>query len=69
MNPTLNIQIGSETKITFKGKYKQPNNLTIQAMEELDSGGGHKVNSVDELFKELTDSGLVSEFKYTGNKK
>jgi len=38
--------------IPFEIKHKLPNKLTIQAMEELNSGQGHKADSIDALFKE-----------------
>jgi len=40
-------------RIPFEIKDKQPNELTRQAMQELNSGQGHKVSSVNQLFKEL----------------
>ena len=55
MNPTRSTRIDYETKIAFihiEIKHKLPNKLTIQAMEELNSGQGHKTNSIDALFKE-----------------
>ncbi len=39
--------------IPFELRAKQPNKLTIQAMQELDSGGGIKVSNATELFKAL----------------
>lgn len=41
--------------IPFELKAKQPNLATIEAMQELQEGRGHKVKSVESLIKELTD--------------
>ncbi|WED20589.1 type II toxin-antitoxin system RelB/DinJ family antitoxin [Vibrio sp. JC009] len=42
--------------IPFEIKAPQPNTTTVQAMEELAQGKGHKAESVDALISELTDS-------------
>jgi DNA-damage-inducible protein J len=39
--------------IPFELKGKQPNKLTLLAMEELEANQGHRVSSVKELFEEL----------------
>ena len=39
--------------IPFELKAKQPNELTVQAMRELNKGQGHRVNSVSKLFDDL----------------
>jgi len=36
-------------------KLETPNKETLEALEELEKGGGHAVSDVDELFKELND--------------
>ncbi len=39
--------------IPFELKRKQPNKATIEAMEQLEEGKGHKANSLADLFKEF----------------
>ncbi len=39
--------------IPFELKAKQPNKVTIQAIQELEGGKGHKANSASELFNDL----------------
>jgi DNA-damage-inducible protein J len=39
--------------IPFELKTKQPNMITIQAIQELEEGKGHKTNSTSALFNDL----------------
>jgi DNA-damage-inducible protein J len=39
--------------IPFELKTKQPNKITIQAIEKLEEGKAHKVGNTSELFNEL----------------
>ena len=39
--------------IPFELKTKQPNKITIQAIQELEEGKGHKTDSTSELFNDL----------------
>jgi len=39
--------------IPFELRRPQPNRMTIQAIEELEQGGGHKTHSTQGLFNEL----------------
>ena len=39
--------------IPFELKAKQPNIITLQAIQELDEGKGHKVNNTSELFNDF----------------
>ena len=39
--------------IPFELKTKQPNMITIKAIQELEDGKGHKVNSTSELFNDF----------------
>jgi len=39
--------------IPFELKVRRPNNITLQAMQEVEQGDGHKANSTSELFSEL----------------
>ena len=41
--------------IPFELRVRQPNKMTVAAMEELNEGRGHKAESVDSLVAELTD--------------
>ena len=57
LTPSQAIKVFAQAVVNYGGipfelKQKQPNELTIQAMRELDAGQGHRVNSVTELFKE-----------------
>lgn len=42
--------------IPFELKAPQPNHVTVDAMNELAQGKGHKAESVDALFADLTES-------------
>ena len=44
--------------IPFELKVRQPNALTIAAMQELAEGRGHRAASVDALLAELTDGAI-----------
>jgi len=39
--------------IPFELKIRQPNEITLQAMQSLDNGEGYKASSTSELFKDL----------------
>jgi DNA-damage-inducible protein J len=39
--------------IPFELKTKQPNKITVQAIQELEGGNGFKTNSTSELFNDL----------------
>jgi DNA-damage-inducible protein J len=39
--------------IPFELKIKQPNNVTVQAIQELEAGKGHKTSNASELFNDL----------------
>ncbi len=41
--------------IPFELKVRQPNSETVSAMQELVDGRGHKVDSVDAMFADLTE--------------
>jgi DNA-damage-inducible protein J len=41
--------------IPFNLKVKQPNELSINAMQELVNGKGHEVSSIDELINNLKE--------------
>ena len=44
--------------IPFELKAKTPNTLTENAIEELESGNGNKVGTIEELFNHLDIGGL-----------
>ena len=44
--------------IPFELKAKNPNTLTANAIEELESGNGNKAGTVEELFSHLDIGGL-----------
>ena len=39
--------------IPFELKIRQPNKITVQAIQELEEGKGHKTNNTSELFNDL----------------
>jgi DNA-damage-inducible protein J len=63
LSPSQAIKLFAKAVINYGGipfdvKAKQPNRRTIEAMEELESGNGHKAASVKQLFAELGDGKL-----------
>jgi DNA-damage-inducible protein J len=57
MTSAINIYLNSIREndgIPFELKLKHPNNRTLEAINELESGGGHVCNTVDDLRKELS---------------
>jgi len=58
LSPSQAIKLFAKAVINYGGipfelKTKQPNKITIQAIEELEEGKGHKVGNTSELFNEL----------------
>ncbi len=58
LSPSQAIKLFAKAVITHGGipfdlKIKQPNKITIQAMQELEAGKGNKVNNASELFNDL----------------
>lgn len=58
LSPSQAIKLFAKAVINYGGipfelKAKQPNALTASAIEELEAGKGNKVDTVNELFKDL----------------
>lgn len=58
LSPSQAIKLFAKAVINYGGipfelKGKQPNKITLQAMQELEQGKGHKGNSTSELFNEF----------------
>jgi DNA-damage-inducible protein J len=58
LSPSQAIKLFAKAVINYGGipfelKTKQPNMITIQAIQELEEGKGHKANSTSELFNYL----------------
>ena len=58
LSPSQAIKIFAKAVINYGGipfelKSKRPNAVTLEAMNELEDGGGHKVNNAKELFSDL----------------
>ena len=58
LSPSQAIKLFAKAVITYGGipfelKTKQPNKITIQAIQELEEGKGHKASSTSGLFKDL----------------
>ena len=56
LSPSQAIKLFAKAVINYGGipfelKIKQPNKITVQAIQELEEGKGHKSNSTSELFK------------------
>ncbi|PHS12435.1 MAG: type II toxin-antitoxin system antitoxin, RelB/DinJ family [Kangiella sp.] len=46
--------------IPFELKTKQPNLITIAAIQELENNNGHKVGNVNQLINELTEGKITN---------
>ena len=60
LSPSQAIKLFAKAVINYGGipfelKVKQPNKMTMQAIQELEAGNGHKVNNTEELFNEIQD--------------
>ena len=58
LSPSQAIKLFAKAVINYGGipfelKTKQPNMITIKAIQELEDGKGHKANSTSELFNDL----------------
>ena len=58
LSPSQAIKLFAKAVINYGGipfelKTKQPNMITVQAIQELEEGKGHKVRGTTELFNEL----------------
>ncbi len=58
LSPSQAIKLFAKAVINYGGipfeiKKKQPNKITLQAIQELSEGKGHKVNNTSSLFNEL----------------
>ena len=58
LSPSQAIKLFAKAVINYGGipfelKTKQPNMITLQAIQELEEGNGHKVKDTSELFKDL----------------
>lgn len=58
LSPSQAIKLFAKAVINYGGipfelKTKQPNTITVQAIQELEEGKGHKSNSTLELFNDL----------------
>lgn len=56
LSPSQAIKLFAKAVVNYGGipfelKRKQPNQITQQAMKELEEGKGHKIDSTTELFK------------------
>ncbi|AWG45545.1 hypothetical protein AXF35_15370 [Legionella pneumophila subsp. pascullei] len=54
MEYNLNMKTSSETNSLFQDK-ENPNNTTLDAIEELESGGGKKFSSFKSMIDDLED--------------
>jgi len=60
LSPSQAIKLFAKAVINYGGipfelKVKQPNRMTIQAIQELKMGNGHTANNTEELFNALQD--------------
>ena len=60
LSPSQAIKLFARAVINYGGipfelKVRQPNSETVSAMQELVDGRGHKVDSVDAMFADLTE--------------
>ena len=58
LSPSQAIKLFAKAVINYGGipfelKAKQPNTITIQAIQELEEGNGHKAGNTTELFNDL----------------
>jgi len=58
LSPSQAIKLFAKAVINYGGipfelKAKQPNPITIQAIQELEKGSGHTADNVTELFNDL----------------
>ena len=58
LSPSQAIKLFAKAVINYGGipfelKTKQPNKITVQAIQELEDGKGHKTSSTPELFNDL----------------
>ena len=58
LSPSQAIKLFAKAVINYGGipfelKTKQPNKITVQAIQELEEGKGHKASSTSELFNDL----------------
>jgi len=58
LSPSQAIKLFAKAVINYGGipfelKAKQPNPITIQAIKELEAGGGHIADNTTELFNDL----------------
>ena len=58
LSPSQAIKLFAKAVINYGGipfelKTKQPNKITVQAIQELEEGKGHKTSSTSELFNDL----------------
>lgn len=60
LSPSQAIKLFARAVINYGGipfelKVRQPNSETVAAMQELVDGRGHKVESIDAMFADLTE--------------
>ena len=58
LSPSQAIKLFAKAVINYGGipfelKTKQPNKMTVQAIQELEEGKGHKTSNTSELFNDL----------------
>ena len=58
LSPSQAIKLFTKAVINYGGipfelKTKQPNKITVQAIQELEEGKGHKTSGTSELFNDL----------------
>ena len=58
LSPSQAIKLFTKAVINYGGipfelKSKQPNKITVQAIQELEEGKGYKANSTSDLFNDL----------------
>ena len=66
LSPSQAIKLFARAVINYGGipfelKAKQPNSVTIAAIQELSQGKGHKAESVTSLITELTEGKVTNE--------
>ena len=60
LSPSQAIKLFAKAVINYGGipfelKGRQPNAITLAAMQELENGDGHKASNINKLFGELTE--------------
>ncbi len=65
LSPSQAIKLFAKAVINYGGipfelKTKQPNIITVQAIQELEDGKGHKVKGASELFKEMLNNSSLN---------